>query len=58
MLLLLPRLFGTSGLADCQSVADLLSFFIALPMAISALRLMQRNLEAEGLRKSAEIVSP
>ena len=58
VLLLLPRLFGTNGLASCQAVADLLSFFIALPMAISALRLIQRNLEAEERRKSAEIVSP
>ncbi|MCD7885706.1 MAG: MATE family efflux transporter [Lachnospiraceae bacterium] len=39
-LLILPRLFGTYGLASCQAAADLASLFIALPMAHAAIRLM------------------
>lgn len=38
--LILPRLFGTLGIQISQSVSDLLSFLLALPLVISVLKEM------------------
>lgn len=47
MLLLLPKLFGTNGLASCQAAADALSFFVALPMGIAAVKFINKKIKGE-----------
>ena len=38
LLLILPRIFGLAGLIACQSVSDVLSLLLCLPLALPALR--------------------
>lgn len=48
MLLILPKLFGETGLALCQPVSDLLTFVCAVPLQISELKeLDQKTREDE-----------
>ncbi len=49
MLLILPPLFGEYGLAASVAAADALSFFVALPMAAAAVKLINGKIEQGGL---------
>lgn len=41
-ILILPRLFGLMGVAMCQAVCDVVTFFIAIPIVRSAFREMRQ----------------
>ena len=43
LILILPRIFGLQGVEMTQAVADVLSFFLAVPLAYSELRKMDEN---------------
>lgn len=43
LILILPRLFGLLGIQMCQMVSDILSFAVAVPMAVSVLKEMKEN---------------
>lgn len=43
LILLLPRLLGLTGVEITQACADVLSFFLAVPLAASELRLMKEQ---------------
>lgn len=46
MIIILPRIFGIAGIQISQTIADLLTFIIALPMGITTLRefkIMDKN---------------
>ena len=49
LILILPRLFGMTGVEMTQAMADVLSLFIALPLALRELRIMKE----ESLRMKA-----
>lgn len=44
---ILPPLFGVYGLAATQAVADVVSFLIAIPFAVSAIKLINKTNKAE-----------
>lgn len=43
LILILPRFFGLFGVQVCQSVSDVLSFLLAVPLCISVLNEMKRQ---------------
>lgn len=43
ILYIAPRLFGLNGLAAAQGIADIVTFFIALPFAVSATRTLKQK---------------
>lgn len=45
LILILPRLFGLFGVEICQTVSDILSFSLAVPLSISVLNEMKRQEE-------------
>jgi len=47
MFFILPAIFGLNGLASTQAAADLMSVLVAVPFAISAVKLVDRTAKAE-----------
>ena len=43
LILILPRLYGLTGVEICQSVCDVLTFLLALPLTLSTLRSMGKE---------------
>ncbi len=41
LILILPRLFGLSGIQMCQTVSDIFSFALAVPLCLSVLKEMK-----------------
>ncbi len=47
LILLLPRIFGLFGVEVCQTVSDVLSFALAVPLCVSVLKEMREEQEKE-----------
>ena len=41
LILILPKIFGLSGVEMCKMVSDLLSFILAVPLCVSVLKEMK-----------------
>ena len=53
LVLILPKFFGLTGIQITQTISDILTFFIALPFAVSVLQEFKMN--EEKMKKSEEI---
>jgi len=47
MFFILPAIFGLNGLASTQAAADLMSVLVAIPFAVSAVKLVDRTAKSE-----------
>jgi len=45
LILILPRIFGLTGIQICQMISDILTFLLAVPLGISVLREMKEEPE-------------
>ena len=44
LIFVLPRFFGIQGVEMCQMISDILTFAIAMPMSLHALRQMKNDI--------------
>ena len=51
-IIILPKLFGLTGVEITQMVADILTFMITIPFAISELKKMKSDIMVAGLHDS------
>ena len=54
LILILPQLFGLFGIQMCQTVSDIFSFALAVPLCLSVLKEMKMQEEDEGRHESAD----
>lgn len=47
LILILPRLFGLTGVQMCQSIADVCALLLSIPLGVSVLKEMKGQEEGE-----------